>query len=199
MKKRMLSLALMTIFISLMALGSAAYFTVEGRATNIITTGTVSFILDEHLEEGEWTEVKDGDVTVAYQFNDLVMPGVTVKKNPTILNDGTEPFWLRVKVEISVEDANGKSLPADCVQLLEQGDNWTSQTEDDGWNYYTDHVNPDDEITIFNGVKLAEETPNEYQSSKVSITVQAQAVQVKNNNPADGVLAVEGWPAESAE
>ena len=51
MKKKILVLALAVVFVSLMALGSAAYFTVEGRATNIITTGTVSLSLDEHLEE----------------------------------------------------------------------------------------------------------------------------------------------------
>ena len=47
MKKKLLSLALLTILLSLMALGSAAYFTYEGRATNVITTGAVNFELEE--------------------------------------------------------------------------------------------------------------------------------------------------------
>ena len=137
MKKKMLSLALMTIFISLMALGSAAYFTVEGRATNVITTGEVVLTLDEHLAEGDWTEVKEGDVTVAYHFNDLVMPGVTVDKNPTVTNSGTQPFWLRAQVVISVESADGQPMSTEYVQLLAQDETvWTARAEDDGWDYY---------------------------------------------------------------
>ena len=84
MKKKILVLALAAVFVSLLALGSAAYFTVEGRASNIITTGTVSLSLDEHLEEGKWTEVKDNDVTVAWQLKDRVMPGMTVAKKSTL-------------------------------------------------------------------------------------------------------------------
>lgn len=194
MKKKLLSLALMTIFISLMALGSAAYFTVEGRATNMITTGEVSLTLDEHLAEGDWTEVKEDDVTVAYHFNGLVMPGVTVDKNPTVTNSGTQPFWLRAQVEVSVESADGKALSAEYVQLLGQEETvWTAREEDDGWDYYTAIVTPGQEIALFDGVKLAEETPNEYQSSRVTITVRAQAVQSKNNDSGT-VLEIQGWP-----
>ena len=47
MKKKILVLALAAVFVSLLALGSAAYFTVEGRATNIITTGKVDMALHE--------------------------------------------------------------------------------------------------------------------------------------------------------
>lgn len=194
MKKKMLSLALMTIFISLMALGSAAYFTVEGRATNVITTGEVVLTLDEHLAEGDWTEVKEGDVTVAYHFNDLVMPGVTVDKNPTVTNSGTQPFWLRAQVVVSVESADGQPMSTEYVQLLGQEETvWTAREEDDGWDYYTAIVTPGQEITLFDGVKLAEETPNEYQSSRVTITVRAQAVQSKNNDSGT-VLEIQGWP-----
>ena len=199
MKKKMLSLALMTIFISLMALGSAAYFTVEGRATNVITTGEVVLTLDEHLAEGDWTEVKEGDVTVAYHFNDLVMPGVTVDKNPTVTNSGTQPFWLRAQVVVSVESADGQPMSSEYVQLLAQDETvWTAREEDDGWDYYTAIVTPGQEIALFDGVKLAEETPNEYQSSRVTITVRAQAVQSKNNDSGT-VLEIQGWPMDEQQ
>ena len=118
MKKKILVLALAVVFVSLMALGSAAYFTVEGRATNIITTGTVSLSLDEHLEEGKWTEIKDNDVTVAWQLKDRVMPGMTVAKKPTLKNDGTQPFFLRAKVQVTVTNG-GEVLPSSVV-LLQQ-------------------------------------------------------------------------------
>ena len=200
MKKKILVLALAVVFVSLMALGSAAYFTVEGRATNIITTGTVSLSLDEHLEEGKWTEVKDNDVTVAWQLKDRVMPGMTVAKKPTLKNDGTQPFFLRAKVEKSVVAADKETaMPADVV-LIEFPEGWIEGN--DGWLYYTpegsDAVAPGAEVVLFDGVKLAEEAGNPYQNSTVTITVQAQAVQVKNN-PGTDALTAQGWPEADAE
>ena len=200
MKKKILVLALAVVFVSLLALGSAAYFTVEGRATNIITTGTVSLSLDEHLEEGKWTEVKDSNaVTVAWQLNDRVMPGMTVAKKPTLKNDGTQPFFLRAKVQVTVTN-RGEYLPSSVVLLQQMPSGWTEQA--DGWLYYTpegsDAVAPGAEVVLFDGVKLAEEAGNQYQNSTVTITVQAQAVQVKNN-PGETALTAQGWPQENAE
>lgn len=198
MKKKILVLALAVVFVSLMALGSAAYFTVEGRATNIITTGTVSLSLDEHLEEGKWTEIKDNDVTVAWQLKDRVMPGMTVAKKPTLKNDGTQPFFLRAKVQVTVTNG-GEVLPSSVVLLQQMPSGWTEQ---DGWLYYTpegsDAVAPGAEVVLFDGVKLAEEAGNPYQNSTVTITVQAQAVQVKNN-PGTDALTAQGWPEADAE
>ena len=201
MKKKILVLALAVVFVSLMALGSAAYFTVEGRATNIITTGTVSLSLDEHLEEGKWTEIKDNDVTVAWQLEDRVMPGMTVAKKPTLKNDGTQPFFLRAKVQVTVTPATGgEDLPSSVVLLQQMPSVWTEQA--DGWLYYTpegsDAVAPGTEVVLFDGVKLAEEAGNPYQNSTVTITVQAQAVQVKNN-PGTDALTAQGWPEADAE
>lgn len=200
MKKKILVLALAAVFVSLLALGSAAYFTVEGRATNIITTGTVSLSLDEHLEEGKWTEVKDSNaVTVAWQLNDRVMPGMTVAKKPTLKNDGTQPFFLRAKVQVTVTN-RGEYLPSSVVLLQQMPSGWTEQA--DGWLYYTpegsDAVAPGAEVVLFDGVKLAEEAGNQYQNSTVTITVQAQAVQVKNN-PGETALTAQGWPEADAE
>lgn len=201
MKKKILVLALAAVFVSLLALGSAAYFTVEGRATNIITTGTVSLSLDEHLEEGKWTEIKDSnDVTVAWRLEDRVMPGMTVAKKPTLKNDGTQPFFLRAKVVKSVVAADKETaMPADVV-LIEFPEGWIEGN--DGWLYYTpegsDAVAPGAEVVLFDGVKLAEEAGNPYQNSTVTITVQAQAVQVKNN-PGETALTAQGWPQENAE
>ena len=200
MKKKILVLALAAVFVSLLALGSAAYFTVEGRATNIITTGTVSLSLDEHLEEGKWTEVKDSNaVTVAWQLNDRVMPGMTVAKKPTLKNDGTQPFFLRAKVQVTVTN-RGEYLPSSVVLLQQMPSGWTEQA--DGWLYYTpegsDAVAPGAEVVLFDGVKLAEEAGNQYQNSTVTITVQAQAVQVKNN-PGKTALTAQGWPEADAE
>ena len=213
MKKKLLSLALMTIFISLMALGSAAFFTKDAYTTNIITTGTVSLLLDEHLAEDQWTavtkQVGEQEVIVAYAFNDPVMPGVKVEKKPTIKNNGSQPFFLRAKVEKTVvapatEEAGEKIMSADVVELLDVPAGW--QEGADGWWYYTkkdasDAVNPGDEITLFDGVMLDPKTGNDYQNCTVTISVRAQAVQSKNQTDGQGKAILDapaamGWPAE---
>lgn len=213
MKKKLLSLALMTIFISLMALGSAAFFTKDAYTTNIITTGTVSLLLDEHLAEGQWTavteQVGEQEVIVAYAFNDPVMPGVKVEKKPTIKNNGSQPFFLRAKVEKTVvapatEEAGEKIMSADVVELLDVPKGW--QVGADGWWYYTkaevsDIVHPGEEITLFDGVMLDPKTGNDYQNCTVTISVRAQAVQSKNQTDGQGKAILDapaamGWPAE---
>jgi len=208
MKKKLLSLALMTIFISLMALGSAAFFTKDAYTTNIITTGTVSLLLDEHLAEDQWTAVTDQvgeqEVIVAYAFNDPVMPGVKVEKKPTIKNNGSQPFFLRAKVEKTVVAADKVTGKDASVVLIECLDGW--QLNEDGWWYYTkkdasDAVNPGDEITLFDGVMLDPKTGNDYQNCTVTISVRAQAVQSKNQTDGQGKAILDapaamGWPAE---
>ena len=208
MKKKLLSLALMTIFISLMALGSAAFFTKDAYTTNIITTGTVSLLLDEHLAEDQWTakveQVGEQEVIVAYAFNDPVMPGVKVEKKPTIKNNGSQPFFLRAKVEKKVVAADKVTVKDAGVVLIECLDGW--QLNEDGWWYYTkaevsDIVHPGEEITLFNGVMLKPETGNEYQNCTVTISVRAQAVQSKNQTDGQGKAILDapaamGWPAE---
>ena len=208
MKKKLLSLALMTIFISLMALGSAAFFTKDAYTTNIIATGTVSLLLDEHLAEDQWTAVTDQvgeqEVIVAYAFNDPVMPGVKVEKKPTIKNNGSQPFFLRAKVEKTVVAADKVTGKDASVVLIECLDGW--QLNEDGWWYYTkkdasDAVNPGDEITLFDGVMLDPKTGNDYQNCTVTISVRAQAVQSKNQTDGQGKAILDapaamGWPAE---
>ena len=212
MKKKLLSLALMTIFISLMALGSAAFFTKDAYTTNIITTGTVSLLLDEHLAEDQWTavtkQVGEQEVIVAYAFNDPVMPGVKVEKKPTIKNNGSQPCFLRARVEKTVvapaTEEGEKTLSADVVELLDVPADW--QMSEDGWWYYTkeegsDAVNPEEEITLFDGVMLDPKTGIEYQNCTVTISVRAQAVQSKNQTDGQGktiedATAAMGWPAQ---
>lgn len=208
MKKKLLSLALMTIFISLMALGSAAFFTKDAYTTNIITTGTVSLLLDEHLAKDQWTavtkQVGEQEVIVAYAFNDPVMPGVKVEKKPTIKNNGSQPFFLRAKVEKTVVAADKVTVKDAGVVLIECLDGW--QLNEDGWWYYTkkdasDAVNPGEEITLFDGVMLDPKTGNDYQNCTVTISVRAQAVQSKNQTDGQGKAILDapaamGWPAE---
>lgn len=191
MRKKITAVALLVILISLLALGSAAYFTVDGRATNVVTTSGIAMSIDE---AGPWVG-NDG----VYTLNQTVMPGQIVEKAVTIVNDGTqEAFYTRVKVEISILDGQGKTMPDDYDIYVDMDFNAEHWTLKDGWWYYSSAVDAEG-ITepVFTHIMLAPGTPNEMKNAQVSIIVTAQAVQARNNPiPAGGSVAenAAGWP-----
>ena len=203
MKKRLLSLALMTIFVSLMALGSAAYFTAEGRATNVIVTGEVDLTLTEESKTGEVIKDTEGNF-IGLRF-EKVMPGQTLDKHPMVENTGSQPFWLRVKVTCSLKNQLQEDLPR-TIELEQQeihmltfngrNENWV---EKDGWLYYTKPLAVGDQVDVFTSVTIAPQMGNEYQDADGQIDILAQAVQYKNNEHQEDVLSVLGWPEENAQ
>jgi len=191
----MLSLALMTIFISLMALGSAAYFTVEGRATNIITTGTVDMELKEMQLVGEEEVPYPEDKTITG-----ILPSQKVSKIPYIVGvEGTQPFYTRVKVDVTVlVDGEADEAGLEYIDLDYDKTNWEQGA--DGWWYYKGEVKEKDRVALFTEVAFAPEMPNDYQNCTVKVAVSAQATQVKNNPvPEAGYTAIVGWPEADAQ
>jgi len=191
----MLSLALMTIFISLMALGSAAYFTVEGRATNIITTGTVDMELEEMQLVGEEEVPYPEDKTITG-----ILPSQKVSKIPYIVGvEGTQPFYTRVKVDVTVlVDGEADEAGLEYIDLDYDKTNWEQGA--DGWWYYKGEVKEKDRVALFTEVTFAPEMPNDYQNCTVKVAVSAQATQVKNNPvPEAGYTAIVGWPEADAQ
>lgn len=195
MRKKIMALALLVISISLLAMGSAAYFTAEGRATNVVTTGEIIMSLKEEFgAEDKWTPTDIG-----FTLKENVMPGQTVEKSVTVKNDGSqEAFYTRVKVEVSILDGRGKTMSDEYDVYVNIDYNTADWTLKDGWWYYSSAVEAD-KVTepVFTHVLLAPATPNEMESAQVSIIVTAQAVQAKNNSiPEGGSVAedVAGWP-----
>lgn len=189
MKRRLMLAGAISAMLAILALGTLAYFTAEGRAINVITTGTVELTL---TEEGEGTPLESG---VGMVFGG-VMPGQVVSKQPIVANTGSEEFYTRVKVDVRIEPApGGEALSAALVQPGIDTEAWVDGG--DGWYYYVGAVGPDASVSPFRTVTFAPEMGNEYQNCTVTLSIQAQAVQVKNNPiPAGGtVLNVQGWPA----
>lgn len=195
MKKKITAVALVVILFALLAMGTAAYtyYKHEDRATNIITTNKIEMTLDEHLDPLDWIFGYEGQENV-FKLNQRVYPTQTIEKTPTITNEGVEPFYTRVKVEVVVTAPDGTKLSGEYIQPQFNGDG--SWVYDDGWYYYNGVLNQAEESTpVFTGVKVDAGTPNAYSNATVSIVVISQAVQVKNNPiPAEGITAVPGWP-----
>ena len=181
MKKKLLILSLAAICLAITAIGTLAYFTSEGTAHNVITTGGVEIAVQEWADEDKQTP-----------FEDLegIMPGMTVTKIAEIKNTGASDAWVRVKVEKNIQ-LQGEGKPD--TGLVELTLNTADWTEKDGYYYYTKVLKPG-EVTapIFTAVTFKPDMGNEYQNATATVDVVAQAVQTANNGAT--VMDAQGWP-----
>lgn len=182
MKRKLLILSVLAICIATLAAGTLAYFTSEGTAHNVITTGGVEIAVQEWADEEKKTP-----------FEDLagIMPGMTVTKIAEIKNTGASEAWVRVKVEKNIQlQAEVEVNPnPDLVELTLNAD-WEAR---DGYYYYKKALKPG-EVTapIFSAVTFNASMGNEYQNATATVDVQAQAVQTANNGTT--ALEAQGWP-----
>ena len=181
MKRKLLILSVLVICVATLAAGTLAYFTSEGTAHNVITTGGVDITLQEWADEGK-----------TKPFEDLtgIMPGMTVTKIAEIKNTGASEAWVRVKVEKNIRLAGEGEVNPDLVELALDTANWT---EKDGYYYYNKALKPG-EVTapIFSAVTFNASMGNEYQNATATVDVYAQAVQTANNG--ETALNAQGWP-----
>ena len=181
MKKKLLILSLAAICLAITAIGTLAYFTSEGTAHNVITTGGVEIAVQEWADEDKQTP-----------FEDLegIMPGMTVTKIAEIKNTGASDAWVRVKVEKNIKLQGEGTSDTGLVELTLNTADWT---EKDGYYYYTKVLKPG-EVTapIFTAVTFKPDMGNEYQNATATVDVTAQAVQTANNGAT--VMDAQGWP-----
>ena len=181
MKRKLLILSVLAICIATLAAGTLAYFTSEGKAHNVITTGGVEITVQEWADE---------EKTKPFENLSGVMPNTTVTKIAEVKNTGASDAWVRVKVEKNIR-LQGEGTPdTGLVELTLNTDDWT---EKDGYFYYTKALKPG-EVTapIFTAVTFKADMGNESQNATATVDVSAQAVQTANNG--DAVMDAKGWP-----
>ena len=183
MKRKLLILSVLAICIATLAVGTLAYFTAEGRAHNVITTGGVEIAVQEWADE---------EKTKPFEDVTGIMPGMTVTKIAEIKNTGASDAWVRVKVEKNIK-LQGEGTPD--TALVELNLNLTDWTlGEDGYLYYNKALKPG-EVTepIFTAVTFNVTMGNEYQNATATVDVAAQAVQTANNGST--AMTANGWPA----
>ena len=183
MKRKLLILSVLVICIATLAAGTLAYFTSEGNAHNVITTGGVEIAVQEWADKEKQTP-----------FEDLegIMPGMTVTKIAEIKNTGASDAWIRVLVTKKIQLAGDGTPNTALVELNLNLTDWTQGT--DGYLYYNKALTPG-EVTapLFTTVTFNATMGNEYQNAVATVTVLAQAVQTANNG--ETVMAAKGWPS----
>ena len=183
MKKRLFSLAIICICLSVVSAGTLAYYTANETAHNVITTGGVEIDLLETTSDGsDFTNVTG------------VMPGTNVSKIVEVKNIGTNDAWIRVQVDKAIHLAEGQTGEVD-LDLVTLDYNTTNWTEQGGYYYYNDVLAPEETTEpLFREVSFAGKMGNMYQSSTASIYVYAQATQTANNGKT--VFEADGWPTK---
>ena len=187
MKKKILVLSFIAVCLSIIAYSTTAYFTYEDTAHNVITMGNIKIELQELARP-----VGGGDPV---PFTDVidVLPGTDVSKIVQVKNVGSEPAWIRISVDKSVQLAEGRQGTVD-LSLLTYDLNTAYWTEKDGFYYYNTVLNPAETTQpLFTEVSFAPHMGNLYQESKAIIHVRAQATQTANNGAS--VFEAAGWPA----
>lgn len=186
MKKKLLSLAfVILLLLSLVGYGTLAYTTVEGTATNVITSGGVKIALVETTDSGRPFPA-DGVHGV--------VPGTTQSKIVNVRNTGAHTAWVRVSVDVAILLANEGEPDTDLIRLDYNRTHWR---EKDGYFYYLHPLKPGEstEVPLFTKVTFDAGMGNMYQGSEARVTVCAMATQWANNGST--VWEAKGWPTEN--
>lgn len=200
MKNKLLVLGAMVCLIAILAAGTLAYFTTGAVVHNVITTGEIDISIVESVPDGTPRYDEEGKLE-GYDITDI-MPDKTVTKDVKIHNDTIEPAWIRVKLIHTIKSEDGETQPntlngVEMVQYNVPAANASKWVKDGVWYYYTEPLaGGADTASLIETVHFAAEMDNRYQDCTIELSVEAEAVQSKNNPIPEGkdVTDIPGWP-----
>lgn len=183
-KLKIMVVALIAMVLTWLAQPTLAYYQTVGKATNVITSGNIRFLIHEMTDQGSPFPTEGV----------YIVPGDVVSKRVTIENDCEHPFYLRVKILYGVDS---EVLSAeDCFKLNINSENWVLH---EGWYYYTGILEPGQTTPhVFSHVEIiGSKVDNNYLGKTLTLNVLAQAVQSEHNPIVDGnTYSAAGWPKE---
>ncbi len=183
MKRKITLIASIALIVSLLSLGTLAFFTDSKEAHNVITAGNVAITL--HDENGNEEPFPSGGVNG-------VMPGEAVDKVVYVTNSGDNSAYVRIRLDKAIEAGPGIEtiLNFDNIVLDLDLVNWTKVGD---WYYYHTALAPGASTTeLFTKVMYGAALDNDYMNAKVTIDVIAEAVQSANNG--SSASSASGWP-----
>lgn len=178
-KSKLVTIAILLILLSIAGTGTLAYFNDSITVHNEITTGKIDITIDS--------------VTTSSL---AVMPSMSVEHPIVVTNENTSSdAWVRVKItkKIVKADNNNGDDALIIMQYNNQNSCNTNWTYQDGYYYYkTPLAANNTTVPLFDEIVFSPTMGNEYQNSKATVTIHAQAVQTANNGST--VLEAKGWP-----
>ena len=158
------------------------------RADNIVTFGAVTIQTIETTKDAHGQEVAVPEVE---QMSESAPASRIVR----VKNVGEEPAFVRVKLSVRAESAQGGAVPAeDLASFVFDDARWV---ERDGWYYFDAPLAPGDTTgALITGVSFDVRAVQERTDmGKVHLDIVSQGVQVRNN--AASAFDAEGWPEEA--
>lgn len=180
-KRKIGLIATIVCCIAILTAGTLAYFNAEETAVNVITTGNLSMKLHEEAEDGK-PFPSEGVFGV--------MPDTDVAKKAYVENTGSVDMYVRIAIEKEIQGEADRELGFENITLDLNATDWTEQG---GYYYYNRALKPGEKTEpLFTMVRFDKEMGNEYMNARLTIKVNAQAVQSRNNT--DSALTAAGWP-----
>lgn len=181
-RSKLCLVAVAAILATLLTQPTLAFYSIIGKATNVVTSGSIKLQIHETTADGTPFPIEGV----------YVIPGDIVSKQVSVGNVCDHPFYLRVKL---VNGTTNETLdPAECLKLNIDTANWT---EKDGYYYYNRILQPGERTeTLFTQVEIVgNKLDQSHIGSTLSLTVRAYAVQ-SEHNPADHPWDADGWPMD---
>lgn len=187
MKGKLLLLVCALIVLGSLVAGTAAYYTKDATATNVVTTGKIDL---------EIIEMTDSD-TAFPESGIVVLPGATVSKIVTVKNTSGHPAHVRVQLSkfVSIKELTADFMDNGILTTDFNSEDWT--VGDDGFIYYNDVLEPGKETSpVISEVYISgPKTDNKYRGADFTLKIDVYGVQSENNGTTWAEAA--GWPSAS--
>ncbi len=131
--------------------------------TNRFDSGAVDIELQEYSLDEAGREIP-------WKNDPVVLPGAEIPKIVRIKNRGDD-CYLRVKA----------TLPGDDVSLAGIGGDWSRAA--DGYYYYREILETGETVDFLKGVRISDDLDQETEGRRLSLDIQAEAIQSRNVTP----------------
>lgn len=202
-RKRITALVAALSLVTVVGIGATlAYYTDQAEAVNTVGMGRIAIQLTENQvkqdENGNWVIDESQPVTDEGLTFYNVYPGETVEKNPTVrLEERSGNAYIRMKMEIdkansTLTDKDIQALQNRIDREIAEAGEWTKSS--DGYYYYNEILNPEDEAVFFETVTLpGEEWGNNTAGQTFHIKLYAEAIQSDHFTPQGEDGKITGW------
>ena len=167
-KKRKMLVGILAALLC-MATGAYGYFSDSLEIKNHITMGDIRINMTEFARKG------NGEVK--YRDPAYIFPGERISKIPRIKNRAL-PCWIRARISYGSDKDDVEMLSEHNIEGISS--EWIKRGD---YYYYTKVLKKQESVDLFQSVSVPAVWTEEHGGQKLSVTVQADAIQAANFKP----------------
>lgn len=167
-KKRKMLVGILAALLC-MATGAYGYFSDNLEIKNHITMGDIRINMTEFARKG------NGEVK--YRDPAYIFPGERISKIPRIKNRAL-PCWIRARISYGSDKDDVEMLSEHNIEGISS--EWIKRGD---YYYYTKVLKKQESVDLFQSVSVPAVWTEEHGGQKLSVTVQADAIQAANFKP----------------